>query len=438
MDTHIEQTLPRPFVRPEMTLPGEEEDVPPTLRAEPADRLGSGAEEKPANGGEATEAGDTPPETESVAAETAQPTKRMSKRRNALMTGAAIAVVLVAAGGMFVISPYNHLSWLGGQAGPSGPLASGQTITLPAPVAPAASLARAPTPQPVANAPRPQPEPQPKPEALQEIVGLRSGDGPRPAPAQRQFDEQHSAPATPSASPAAATPAQASLAAPPPAQAATPTPVAAPAVQPAATAAAPRDPVQRVVALQASPMSTPQQVEVLNLVTELGVLVRNQRAENAQLRADVQQMRERLDTQLGDYDRRLALAEARGAINAAMGAGASPAAAPAPAPAPSPVTPVSVTVTAPAPHAGTPAARGARPVASTAPTPSPQDAAPKRYRVQAASPGLAMLAEVDRTGDVGNLLQVSVGDDVPGYGRVKSIAQQGTAWVLTAERGTIR
>jgi hypothetical protein len=58
--------------------------------------------------------------------------------------------------------------------------------------------------------------------------------------------------------------------------------------------------------------------------------------------------------------------------------------------------------------------------------------------VQAASPGLAMLAEVDRTGDVGNLLQVSIGDEVPGYGKVKSIAQQGAAWVLTAERGTIR
>ncbi|WP_424138904.1 hypothetical protein [Roseomonas chloroacetimidivorans] len=434
MDTHIEQTLPRPFVRPEMTLPGEEEDVPPTLRAEPADRLGSGAEEKPANGGEATEAGDTPPETESVAAETAQPAKRMSKRRNALMTGAAIAVVLVAAGGMFVISPYDHLAWLGGQAGPSGPLASGQTITLPAPVAPAASLARAPSPQPVANAPRTQPEPQPKPEALQEIVGLRSGDGPRPAPAEEAHPPTPVSPpaaepaSAPPPSPAApATPVQASLAAPPPAQAAPPTP-----------AAAPRDPVQRVVALQASPMSTPQQVEVLSLVTELGVLVRNQRAENAQLRADVQQMRERLDTQLGDYDRRLALAEARGAINAAMGAGASPPAAPAPTPATSPVTPVSVTVTAPAPHAGTPAARGTRPVTGAAPAPAPQDAAPKRYRVQAASPGLAMLAEVDRTGDAGNLLQVSVGDDVPGYGRVKSIAQQGTAWVLTAERGTIR
>ncbi|GAV36361.1 hypothetical protein ROTAS13_04048 [Roseomonas sp. TAS13] len=186
-------------------------------------------------------------------------------------------------------------------------------------------------------------------------------------------------------------------------------------------------------------MTTPQQVEVLNLVTELGVLVRNQRTENAQLRADVQQMRERLDTQLGDYDRRLALAEARGAIGAAMGAGASPAAAPVPLPASSPpVTPVSVTVTAPTPHPGTPASRSVRLAASAPPAPSAHDTAPRRYRVQAASPGLAMLAEIDRTGDVGNLLQVGVGDEVPGYGRVRSIAQQGTAWVLTAERGSIR
>ncbi|MDJ0390688.1 hypothetical protein QMO56_21465 [Roseomonas sp. E05] len=445
MDTHIEQTLPRPFVRPEMTLPGEDEDMPPAPRAEPVDRPGAVAEE-------AAEAGDTPPEAASAAAEPAQtalPAKPPRGRRNALMTGAAMAVVLVAAGGVFLISPYNHLAWLGGHPGPSTHLAGGQTITLPAPVAPAATLARAPTPQTVASPPQPHPTQQPKPEELQEIVRLRSGDGPRPTPisppAQRQFDERHSAPATPSSPPPAAAPApspaapapsvQASLAASAPVQAPTPSPAVAPPAPPVASPAAPHDPVQRAAALQAAPMSTPQQVEVLNLVTELGVLVRNQRTENAQLRADVQQMRERLDTQLGDYDRRLALAEARGAINAAMGAGAPPVAAPPPTPASSPVTPVSVTVTAPP---STPAARGVRPVASAAPASSPQDAAPKRYRVQAASPGLAMLAEVDRTGDVGNLLQVSVGDDVPGYGRVKSIAQQGTVWVLTAEHGTIR
>lgn len=461
MDTHIEQTLPRPFVRPEMTLPGEDEEMPPAPRAEPVDRPVAVAEE-------AVEAGDTPPEAASAAAEPAQPALPATpprSRRNALMTGAAIAVVLVAAGGVFLISPYNHVAWLGGHPGHSTSLASGQTITLPAPVAPAATLARAPTPETVTSPPLPPPTQQPKPEELQEIVRLRSGDGARPTPAgeahaptpisppaQRQYDAQHSAPATPSSPPPAAAPVsapapspaapassmQASFAAPAPVQAPTPPPAATPPAPSATGTAAPHDPVQRAAALQAAPMSTPQQVEVLNLVTELGVLVRNQRTENAQLRADVQQMRERLDTQLGDYDRRLALAEARGAINAAMGAGAPPAATPAPTPASSPVTPVSVTVTAPAPHPSTPASRGGRPAANAPAGPVTQDAAPKRYRVQAASPGLAMLAEVDRTGDVGNLLQVSVGDDVPGYGRVKSIAQQGTVWVLTAEHGTIR
>lgn len=129
------------------------------------------------------------------------------------MTGAAIAVVLVAAGGVFLISPYNHVAWLGGHPGPSTSLASGQTITLPAPVAPAATLARAPTPETVTSPPLPPPTQQPKPEELQEIVRLRSGDGARPTPAgeahaptpisppaQRQYDAQHSAPATPSVS----------------------------------------------------------------------------------------------------------------------------------------------------------------------------------------------------------------------------------------------
>ncbi len=172
-------------------------------------------------------------------------------------------------------------------------------------------------------------------------------------------------------------------------------------------------------------MASVQQIEVLNVVTELGVLLRNQRTENAQLRTDVAQMRERLDSQLGDYDRRLSLAEARGAINAAMGAGtASPISAAAPALIPLPTLTVTPAVR--------PSKVGAPPGAASSPD------APRRYRVKAASPGMAMLAELDRTGDVGNLLQVSIGDDVPGFGKVKSIAQQGAAWVLSAEHGTIR
>ncbi len=62
----------------------------------------------------------------------------------------------------------------------------------------------------------------------------------------------------------------------------------------------------------------------------------------------------------------------------------------------------------------------------------------KRYRVQAASPGLALLAEIDRGGGEGAQLQVVVGDSIPGYGRVKSIAQRGTSWVVSTEHGAIQ
>ena len=49
-----------------------------------------------------------------------------------------------------------------------------------------------------------------------------------------------------------------------------------------------------------------------------------------------------------------------------------------------------------------------------------------------------MLSEVDRTGETGSQLQVAVGDDVPGYGKITAIAQQGSSWVVRAERGSIQ
>ena len=61
----------------------------------------------------------------------------------------------------------------------------------------------------------------------------------------------------------------------------------------------------------------------------------------------------------------------------------------------------------------------------------------KRYRVQAASPGLALLAEIDRGGGDGAQIQASVGDTIPGYGRVKSVSQHGTTWVVATEHGNI-
>ena len=454
MDTHFEQNLSRSPARPELSLPGEDEQIS-TIHVDPKDRPGA-----PPAGGDAAINDPKPaqdaaaqPAAEPVATAAAPVTKRVSKRRSSLMTSAAIGVTLVAAAGVFLISPYNHiiplnLAALQGNR-PAQPGAT-QHIAIPAPVAPAANLARAPAPHPTPAPNRPAASSQPRTEEMREIVGLRSGSSTREASAadKPSDDRQATTPAAPSAPAASvdAPPTQPPVTAPPPA-----TPVLAPAPvgqpapvtqppsvstppRPTVTAPAPTDPMVVAATLQAAPMSTAQQVEVLNVVTELGTLLRNQRAENTQLREDVQQMRERLDTQLNDYARRLALAEARGAVSAAMGAGTPTVGTP------TAVTPTSITVMATMPPAPGPALRGTRTVAvpPTPAAPAAAQEAPRRYRVQAASPGLAMLAEVDRTGDAGNLLQVSIGDDVPGYGKVKSIAQQGAAWVLTAERGTIR
>lgn len=164
--------------------------------------------------------------------------------------------------------------------------------------------------------------------------------------------------------------------------------------------------------LRAAPMAGPQQVEVLGLVTQMGVMMRDQREENRQLRQDVAAMREALDGQLADFSRRLSLAEARGAINAAMGAAA------------------------PAPRPEGTAAADRPPVRSAQGGSRPEER--RRYRVQAASPGLAMLAEVDRSGEAGATLQISIGDEIPGYGRVHSIGQEGSTWIVRAERGAIQ
>jgi hypothetical protein len=58
------------------------------------------------------------------------------------------------------------------------------------------------------------------------------------------------------------------------------------------------------------------------------------------------------------------------------------------------------------------------------------------YRIQAASPGLAMLTAVDGSPD-DRPVEVAIGTELPGYGRVLSIEQHGQAWVVKADRGSI-
>jgi hypothetical protein len=201
----------------------------------------------------------------------------------------------------------------------------------------------------------------------------------------------------------------------------------------------PGDPVETAGALRPAALTPADQVQVLELVTQMAAMVRDLRAQHAQLRADFGKSAAGNAAHLADFERRLALAEARHALSAAQIAGDPVAAAP-PASARAPAE------GAPAP-AGPDAGQAGSATAATAPVvvtpvaaalPGSDKGSPKRYRVQAASPGLALLAEIDRGGGDGAQLEVLVGDTVPGYGKITSIGQRGTAWVVTTEHGNIQ
>ena len=191
--------------------------------------------------------------------------------------------------------------------------------------------------------------------------------------------------------------------------------------------------------LRAAPMSSDQQVQVLELVTQLATLIRDERTEIANLQVDVRKSDGATAAKLSDFERRLSLVEADTAMAAASGPLTRPASAPGSAGSAGPGKPPAVSV---ALMSAKVALAGASRAPTTAPAqpPAPQvsSAAPKQYRVEAASPGLAMLAEVARGGGAGAQLEVQVGDTIPGYGRVLSVEQQGTNWVVQTEHGTIQ
>ncbi len=171
----------------------------------------------------------------------------------------------------------------------------------------------------------------------------------------------------------------------------------------------------------------------------MAAMVRDLRAQHAQLRADFGKAAADNAARVADFERRLALAEARHALSAAQIAG-EPLASVSPASAPAPAGEALAATGSSAGQAGSATAVKApvlvTPVAAALPG---SDKGPaKRYRVQAASPGLALLAEIDRGGGDGAQLEVLVGDTIPGYGKITSIGQRGTAWVVTTEHGNIQ
>lgn len=177
-------------------------------------------------------------------------------------------------------------------------------------------------------------------------------------------------------------------------------------------------------------MARGEQVEVLHTVAQLGVLVRDQKTENAALRSRLQAVVEKVDAALADYERRMALAEARGALSAAMVADSD-----------GPSSTAITTVPSTPPRGARPATSGVQAVGLQVPAPpatAPVAAGSRRYKVQAASPHLAMLSELDRSGGEGSQLQVGVGDTVPGYGKITAIQQRGSSWTVQTDRGAIQ
>jgi hypothetical protein len=244
--------------------------------------------------------------------------------------------------------------------------------------------------------------------------------------AGRTADASHNAPSPPDYAAAPAAPAKPTItsdaSASPSDQTGTPPQHAATQHAAPTTGKSDQDPATQAAHLVAAPLAMADQIKVVNMVAEVAAMVRDLKIEEAGLRSDLQKSSGEASAELADLQRRVSLIEAGRAIDAARKAGQPPSPA------------------APAPDAQASAATG--PVrlmrAEAALSDDAGDPAKRvRYHVQAASPGLAMLAEIDRSGGDGSELQVAVGDALPGYGKVKSIGQVGARWVVTTEHGTI-
>ena len=197
-----------------------------------------------------------------------------------------------------------------------------------------------------------------------------------------------------------------------------------------------------LAAAQAGTMSPGQQTQLYQLVTEVGILERDDRIRVSVLTGDVQQLTALTTGKLADFERRLSMLEAQTAVSGAEQAGATmpvvaamaarPAATPAnAAPQALPATPP--TLTAP-PAARAASSASAPPAAVSAALPPSGLAAPVQYQVQAASPGLAMLSVI---GGDGSPMEVQTGDIIQGYGKVLGVVQQGNAWVVETASGNI-
>ena len=100
-------------------------------------------------------------------------------------------------------------------------------------------------------------------------------------------------------------------------------PPAAAVVQPP-NVATPTGALAAATKIEPAPMSPPDQVQVLELVTQLATLIRDERTQISNLQADEQNGNKATAAKLSDFERRLALVEANAAMASAANVPASP------------------------------------------------------------------------------------------------------------------
>ena len=156
------------------------------------------------------------------------------------------------------------------------------------------------------------------------------------------------------------------------------------------------------------------ETHTLEKIAELGALVTRLTGQVKDLQDKVQTLSTGAEEKFADLTRRVALGEANRAVASAENAGSAGSA-------------------AQAQEKGS--ADGSEAQERTRMKVAAADVK-RNYRIQAASPGLAMLTAVDGSPD-DRPVEVAIGTELPGYGKVLSIEQHGEAWVVKADRGSI-
>lgn len=188
--------------------------------------------------------------------------------------------------------------------------------------------------------------------------------------------------------------------------------------------------------LIAAPMSSKDQIDVLQLVTMEAALVQNTRTEMRSLRQELQQERVEAQKARADFTRRLALLEARKAVadatdipnqereTAADQAKRALAAA------------MNSQQNSPPPPSASPTSLPQH-ITAVSEQPRPNHNWVPHYRIVSASPLLGMVQDDNAPSGEQSQYEVEPGTNLRGYGVVKSIYQAGTNWVIKTDHGLI-